>query len=248
MQPFKQFTMLTENETTLSDSTNEKPTFQKRIYEWCIKCFGEKITNDKQERNHKFLEESLELAQSLGCTKGEAFHLLTYVFDRPIGEPHQEVGGVMVTLAALCNANGLSMTACGEVELERIYKMIEKIRIKQQKKPKYSALPEFNMNSVMNIEFSKLRQEVIELELKMAKLSAEFQSLKKNDEKDLIIHGLEEGAASWKAEYDNCRSLLSELVSLKNIKDNEGKTENYLEPQPEAWEKAKIFINQYQHF
>lgn len=40
-----------------------------------------------------------------------------YVFDRPVGETAQEVGGVTVTLAALCLANAVDMRAADEVEL-----------------------------------------------------------------------------------------------------------------------------------
>lgn len=42
---------------------------------------------------------------------------------------------------------------------------------------------------------------------------------------------------------DECRSVLSELVSLKNIKDAKGKTENYLKLQPLAWERANEMLN-----
>lgn len=47
-------------------------TFQERVHDWCVTCFGEIIANDRLNRNHRFLEESLELVQSLGCTKEEA--------------------------------------------------------------------------------------------------------------------------------------------------------------------------------
>lgn len=68
------------------------------------------------------------------------------------------------------------------------------------------------------------------------------------DEKDLIIHGLQEGADLWKAEYDNCRGILCALVQLKIEKDTKGKTDYYLSQQPKAWEAAKEFLKQYQHF
>lgn len=116
--------------------------FQKRVVKWLYDCFGDTIANDKIERNHRFLEEALELVQSIGCTKKEAMQLVDYVFDRPVGETHQEVGGVMVTLAALCYANGLDMEQCGEIELARIETKIEKIRAKQAAKPKFGPLPE----------------------------------------------------------------------------------------------------------
>ncbi len=116
--------------------------FQDRVHRWMLACFGEKIAADKIERNHRFLEEALELVQSLGCSKEEAYQLVDYVYGRPTGEPMQEVGGVMVTLAALCNAQGLKMRPCGDMELQRAWGSIEKIRAKQAAKPKGSALPQ----------------------------------------------------------------------------------------------------------
>lgn len=123
-------------------SGDEVGSFQERVQPWLIACFGEMIAGDREERNHRFLEEALELVQACGCTASEAHQLVDYVYGRPIGEPHQEVGGVMVTLAALCLANGLNMHANGETELARIWTKVEKIRAKQAAKPKHSPLPE----------------------------------------------------------------------------------------------------------
>jgi len=116
-------------------------TFQARVHDWIIACFGEEIGRDQVERNHRFLEESLELVQSLGCTVSEAHQLVDYVYGREIGEPNQEVGGVMNTLAALCTAAGLDMAGAGETELARVWTKVEKIRAKQAAKPKHSPLP-----------------------------------------------------------------------------------------------------------
>ena len=116
--------------------------FQQRVQPWMLECFGEEISNDLTERNHRFLEESLELVQSTGCTQSEAHQLVDYVFGRPVGERTQEVGGVMVTLAALCLAAKLDMHAAGETELERIWTKVDVIRAKQAAKPKHSPLPQ----------------------------------------------------------------------------------------------------------
>lgn len=116
--------------------------FQERVQPWLIACFGEEIAGDREERNHRFLEESLELVQACDCTREEAHQLVDYVYNRPVGEKHQEVGGVMVTLAALCLANDLDMHTCGQVELDRIWTKVEKIRAKQAAKPKFSPLAE----------------------------------------------------------------------------------------------------------
>lgn len=118
--------------------------FQQRVQPWLLECFGAEIAADRVERNHRFLEESLELVQALGCTASEAHQLVDYVFGRPVGDPPQEVGGVMVTLAALCLASGLDMHGAGEVELGRISapELVAKIRAKQAAKPKHSPLPQ----------------------------------------------------------------------------------------------------------
>ena len=116
-------------------------TFQNRVNPWLIECFGVEIARNKPERNHRFLEESLELVQSLGCTKEEAAMLVDYVYGRDVGDPPQEVGGVMVTLAAACLANNLDMHDNGETELKRIWTKVPQIREKQRTKPKSSPLP-----------------------------------------------------------------------------------------------------------
>ena len=115
--------------------------FQARVQPWMMACFGAIISANRAERNHRFLEESLELVQACGCTASEAHQLVDYVYGRPVGEREQEVGGVMVTLAALCLAQSLDMHAAGETELARIWTKVEAIRAKQAAKPKHSPLP-----------------------------------------------------------------------------------------------------------
>jgi hypothetical protein len=116
--------------------------FQAAVREWMMMCFGPEIADDKRERNHRFLEESLELVQSTGMTASEAHQLVDYTFNRPIGERDQETGGVMVTLAALCEAQRVDMMQLAWTELNRCHQNIPKIRAKQAAKPKHSALPQ----------------------------------------------------------------------------------------------------------
>ncbi|NVO13840.1 MAG: hypothetical protein HXX10_07375 [Rhodoplanes sp.] len=115
--------------------------FQAEVGRWIIACFGRDTALDTAERNHRFVEESLELVQACGCTASEAHQLVDYVFGRPLGEKVQEVGGVAVTLAALCFAQGIDMRAAGAFELRRIWTKMESIRAKQATKPKSSPLP-----------------------------------------------------------------------------------------------------------
>jgi NTP pyrophosphatase (non-canonical NTP hydrolase) len=134
------YSINTRAEPPCDDARGE--TFQARVKPWMDACFGAEISADKIERNHRFLEEALELVQANGCTQSEAHQLVDYVYGRDVGEINQEVGGVMVTLAALCLANGIDMHKGGETELARIWTKVEKIRAKQAAKPKHSPLPE----------------------------------------------------------------------------------------------------------
>ena len=117
-------------------------TFQTRVAPWMDATFGPMISGDKTERAHRFIEEALELVQATGTTASEAHQLVDYVFGRPSGETYQEIGGVMVTLAALCLAHALDMHEAGEAELIRVWTKVEQIRAKQAAKPKHSPLPE----------------------------------------------------------------------------------------------------------
>jgi len=116
--------------------------FQSRVQPWMLECFNAEIAADITERCDRFIEEDFELVQALGHDPTRIDALKHYVFNRPAGEPSQEVGGVMVTLAALCLATGLNMHEAGETELARIWTKIDKIRAKQAAKPTGSALPQ----------------------------------------------------------------------------------------------------------
>lgn len=116
--------------------------FQEKVERWLEACFSVEVREDRLERAHRFLEEALELAQANGCSKSDASALVDYVFARPVGEPEQEVGGVMVTLAGLCSASKINMDDAGQREIDRNWDRIEDIRAKQKSKPHGSALPQ----------------------------------------------------------------------------------------------------------
>lgn len=118
--------------------------FQRECGAWATSTFGEEAANYVPLRTHRFIEESLELAQALGCTKETVLQLVDYVFGRPKGEPYQEVGGTLTTLAVLCRAAGLEMVRDGYTELFRVQRpeIAEKIRQKHLNKPKFGPLPE----------------------------------------------------------------------------------------------------------
>lgn len=109
-------------------------TFQARVAPWMHECFGPEIGADVRERGDRFLEEAMELLQAHDYDPGRVAILRDYVWGRPVGEPQQEVGGVMVTLAAYCLATGVDMHQAGEAELARIWTKVEPIRAKQASK------------------------------------------------------------------------------------------------------------------
>lgn len=115
--------------------------FQNGVAEWLLQCFGPEISGDKLERSDRFIEEALELVQSVGYPEERIAALIQYVYARPIGEARQEVGGVMVTLAAFCWSYGIDLDEAARKELDRIWTKIEAIRAKQAGKPTGSALP-----------------------------------------------------------------------------------------------------------
>ena len=115
--------------------------YERSAREWALFCFGKDLVSDKVERVFRFLEEALELAQALGCTEDDAKRLAAYVFGRPVGDPAQEVGGVMLTLATLCTASGIDLENAAVTELGRVWQKVDTIRAKQATKPHASPLP-----------------------------------------------------------------------------------------------------------
>jgi hypothetical protein len=75
---------------------------------------------DRQERGRRFLEECLELNQALGVTRKDVLRLVDHVFNRPVGQVFQEVGGVGLTLLALCDSCDLDFDEETQRELRRV--------------------------------------------------------------------------------------------------------------------------------
>jgi hypothetical protein len=115
--------------------------FQGRAMDWGKKCFGLTLATDLRERTHRFGEEAIELLQAYGMTRREVLGAVDYVFGRPVGDKHQEVGGVYTTLAMLCEADGIDMVGEGERDLLEIdnAETTERIHVKRRKKPDFGS-------------------------------------------------------------------------------------------------------------
>lgn len=123
--------------------------FQGRVWMWARNCFGEAHCRNVPQRAARFLEEAHELAQAMGMTREQAHRLVEYTWNRPRGEPKQEVGGTLITLAVLCEALGIEMEDAAKVELARCWDNIEKIRAKQAAKPNDDELPGYAVPQLM---------------------------------------------------------------------------------------------------
>jgi len=142
--------------TSFDKILNNTESLQKRKDKWMRVCFTDEITDSPEERNRRFIEEALELVQSLNMSRYEAHFMVDYVFGRDKGEPFQEVGGAILTLATLCNAHKIDMMNVAETELSRVWTKVEHIQTKQKLKTKLSdvvvnylaTIPEYKKHSL----------------------------------------------------------------------------------------------------
>ncbi|AXQ69222.1 hypothetical protein HOU02_gp503 [Caulobacter phage CcrBL9] len=77
------------------------------------------------------MEEAVELAQAVGIIRGVAQHMVEHVYDRPPGEPIQELAGVLNTVLLTAQAMGVDAEHAGEYELQQAWGRIDEIRAKQ---------------------------------------------------------------------------------------------------------------------
>lgn len=93
---------------------------QQEVADWCAAAFGADHANSIPQRGVRLLEEAIELYQAAGGAEEMARRLVTFVFARPFGAIGQEVGGVSLTLLALCQAAGISAEAEEVREFARV--------------------------------------------------------------------------------------------------------------------------------
>jgi hypothetical protein len=132
---------LAQHEDTL------KGRIQERATRWAVETFPPEVVSDRRERAYRFLEEALELVQSLDIERKDAEKLVDYVFSRPVGIPSQELGGTMVTLSVLSSAIGMDMLACGVTELTRCERPEVRARIQAKQVSKRLLMSHFPPNT-----------------------------------------------------------------------------------------------------
>lgn len=97
-----------------------RSTLQSMVYDWCVRAFGDNHARSIEQRGIRLAEEAIETAQAAGCQREMLHRLVDYVFDRPVGELQQEIGGVGVTLLALSAAAAVDADYAERKEITRV--------------------------------------------------------------------------------------------------------------------------------
>jgi hypothetical protein len=108
---------------------------QAKIFAWTQAAFSIEQATSLPQRGIRLLEEAIEAFQAVGGDPAQAHKLVDFVFSRPVGDLHQELGGVSVCLLALAAAAGLSADAEEQREASRVLaKPVEEFRRRNEAK------------------------------------------------------------------------------------------------------------------
>lgn len=111
---------------------------QQSVLQWADEAFntsGDKVETSPRVRMLRLVEECAELAQAEGLSVQDIAHVVSVVYGRPVGEHNQEVGGVIVTLMAYCEAKRISLVAAEMQEIARINnKSLDHFKQRQREK------------------------------------------------------------------------------------------------------------------
>lgn len=105
-------------------------------YEWICSTFGDAIATHSKERALRLLEEALELYQSLDGDVQMAHNLTNTVFQRPVGDPTQELAQVGLMVTTLAHQLSESVPNLVRAEMFRVMRL-------NPEKPKARMLEKF---------------------------------------------------------------------------------------------------------
>src|SRR5258706_5317759 len=71
-------------------------------WQWAIRSFGHDHVSNLRIRSLRVAEEATELAQACKVTEEQMHQLVSIVYYRPVGNPVEEVGGVLMTTYVMC--------------------------------------------------------------------------------------------------------------------------------------------------
>lgn len=109
---------------------------QEQIKMWVVTRLGSEAMRC-HERGLRSSEENAELVQAFGVTREEAHRIIDRVFNKPVGDIKQELGGAMLTLLACAESAGCNLGMAAQDELDRIFLLpMEKFRSRQDQNVK----------------------------------------------------------------------------------------------------------------
>lgn len=108
--------------------------FQKAVQAWLAECFDDPEAVKTHERACRFIEEAVELVQSLNFPKESILSLVDHVYNKPPGELYEEAGGTLTTLAALLSSVDASLETAANNGIDRAYTKIALVRAKHKAK------------------------------------------------------------------------------------------------------------------
>jgi NTP pyrophosphatase (non-canonical NTP hydrolase) len=91
----------------------------KLVLHWAKTTFGN-VAMDPIERALRMMEEAAEVAQGVGVPLDMLQRTVTRTYQRPVDDPKKEVGGLLVTVYALCARLEIDPQEALEIEVERI--------------------------------------------------------------------------------------------------------------------------------
>ncbi len=107
---------------------------QSVVLNWAKRVLGDEAASVK-ERALRILEEAIEVAQAAGVGEDTTNRMVARVFYRQTGNLQAEVGGLLVTALAMCEAIGVDGDELERDEMERILSLSEDfVREKHQAK------------------------------------------------------------------------------------------------------------------
>lgn len=89
-------------------------------YSWAVRCFGINHVSNRKVRVIRLLEEVAEAAQSIDVDRETINQVLDIVYSRPKGEFSQEMGGIAMTFAVLCETSNYQIPDLLMVEFNRV--------------------------------------------------------------------------------------------------------------------------------
>lgn len=105
---------------------------QNKIDFWVKRCFG---FQSLRIRSLRFLEESIELVQASDITYEDCLRILEQVYNKPKGDPFDEIGDVVLNLASLSSWYGEDIEKSGYSTLYKLFSSDDgEIRKKQSEK------------------------------------------------------------------------------------------------------------------